>query len=239
MVSDLVGFRFRTHWTNSVSETHELTLDDPASAAGRAKLKWPVCAPDRLRPGESRQALTERAAATFAGLARSLHEHGHGNQAVAHFVNRLVFCMFAEDVGVLPGRMFTRMLEHAHGRPEESASLVRDLFGAMSAGEAGSGSSRWLGSAAARSTTMPPWRRSRHPFAVARIVGGRIHRSPDGPGATLRGVHQGVAARPRHRRSPADHAACSTSNAARLRASLLNSTAIRWIGWPRCRYLSA
>ena len=45
--------------------------------------------------------------------------------------------MFAEDVGVLPGRMFTRMLEHAHGRPEEFASLMRDLFGAMSAGGAG------------------------------------------------------------------------------------------------------
>ena len=36
-----------------------------------------------------------------------------------------------------------------------------------------------------------------------------------------------------------DQAVCSTSNAARLRASLLNSTATRWIGWPRCRYLSA
>ena len=39
--------------------------------------------------------------------------------------------------------------------------------------------------------------------------------------------------------SPAAHAARSTSNAARLRASLLNSMAMRWIGWPRCRYLSA
>ena len=31
----------------------------------------------------------------------------------------------------------------------------------------------------------------------------------------------------------------STSNAATLRASLLNSTAIRWIGTPVSRYLSA
>ena len=74
IVSDLVRFRIRTHWTNSVSETHELTLDDLADPAGRDKLKWAMCAPDRLRPGESRQALTERAAATFAGLARSLRE---------------------------------------------------------------------------------------------------------------------------------------------------------------------
>ena len=59
--------------------------------------------PGRLRPGESRQALTGRAAATFAELAQSLRERGHDPQTVAHFVNRLVFCMFAEDVGLLDG----------------------------------------------------------------------------------------------------------------------------------------
>ena len=35
------------------------------------------------------------------------------------------------------------------------------------------------------------------------------------------------------------HAARSTSNATTLRDSLLNSTATKWIGCPRCRYLSA
>ena len=37
---------------------------------------------------------------------------------MAHFVNRLVFCMFAEDVGLLPDQMFRRMLEQARLRPE-------------------------------------------------------------------------------------------------------------------------
>ncbi len=134
IVSDMARFRIRTHWTNSVSETHEFTLDDLAEAAVRDMLKWAMSDPERLRPGESRQALTERAAATFARLAWALRERGHGSQAVAHFVNRLVFCMFAEDVGLLPDRMFTRMLEQAHRRPEEFAALARDLFGAMSTG---------------------------------------------------------------------------------------------------------
>ena len=47
---------------------------------------------------------------------------------------------------------------------------------------------------------------------------------------------------PRLRLAAAAAARCqarSTSNAARLRVSLLNSTAIRWIGWLRARYLSA
>ena len=134
IVSDMVRFRIRTNWTNSVSETHEFTLDDLADAAVRHKLRWAMSDPERLRPGESRQALTERAAATFALLAQSLRERGHEPQPVAHFVNRLVFCMFAEDVGLLPDRMFTRMLEQARRRPEEFALLARDLFGAMSTG---------------------------------------------------------------------------------------------------------
>ena len=134
IVSDMARFRIRTNWTNSVSESHEFTLDDLADAAIRDKLKWAVSDPERLRPGESRQALTERAAATFAALAQSLRARGHEAQAVAHFVNRLVFCMFAEDVGLLRDNMFTRMLERARLRPERFSNMARTLFGAMATG---------------------------------------------------------------------------------------------------------
>ena len=113
IVSDMARFRIRTNWTNSVSEVHEFTLDDLAVAVNRDKLKWAMSDPERLRPGVSRQTVTGRVAATFAELARSLRDRGHDPQAVAHFVNRLVFCMFAEDVGLLPDGMFTKMLEQA------------------------------------------------------------------------------------------------------------------------------
>ena len=117
-----------------MSLTHEFGLEDIANAATRDKLKWAMSDPERLRPGESRQALTERAAATFAVLAQSLRGRGHEPQAVAHFVNRLVFCMFAEDVGLLPADMFTRMLQQARRQPEEFATMARTLFGAMATG---------------------------------------------------------------------------------------------------------
>ena len=130
----MARFRIRTNWTNSVSATHEFALDDLSKAAVRDKLKWAMSDPERLRPGESRQVLTERAATTFASLAQSLRDSGHEPQTVAHFVNRLVFCMFAEDVDLLPDNMFTRMLEHARRRPDDFVALARDLFGAMSTG---------------------------------------------------------------------------------------------------------
>ena len=106
IVSDMVRFRIRTNWTNSVSQTHEFELDDLADASTRDRLKWAFSDPDRLRPGETRQSLTERVAASFASMAQALRERGHEPPAVAHFVNRLVFCMCADDVGLLPDHVF-------------------------------------------------------------------------------------------------------------------------------------
>ena len=134
IVSDMVRFRIRTNWTNSVSRTHEFELDDLANASTRDRLKWAFSDPDRLRPGETRQSLTERVAASFASVAQALRERGHEPQPVAHFVNRLVFCMFADDVGLLPDHMFTRMLRHAQPAPERFAELAGDLFEVMATG---------------------------------------------------------------------------------------------------------
>ncbi|MCY4437642.1 MAG: N-6 DNA methylase [Chloroflexi bacterium] len=134
IVCDMLRFRIRTNWTNSVSRTYEFGLDDLADAATRDKLKWVFSDPERLRPGETRQALTEKAAQSFAAVAQALRERGHDPRAVAHFVNRLVFCMFADDVGLLPGQMFTRMLEQARLTPGDFADLAGDLFRVMASG---------------------------------------------------------------------------------------------------------
>src|SRR3546814_17760500 len=78
--------------------------------------------------------LTEDAAQRCACLALHLRNRGHEPHTVAHFVNRLVFCMFAEDVGLLPNKLFLRMLEHAEKRPAEFQAMAADLFRAMRTG---------------------------------------------------------------------------------------------------------
>ncbi len=134
IVSDMLRFRIRTNWTNSVSATYAVELDDLADAASRDKLKWAFSDPERLRPGQTRQALTEQVAESFAMVAQGLRSRGHDPQDVARFVNRLVFCMFADDVGLLPGHMFTRMLQQAQRTPANFVDLAGDLFRVMASG---------------------------------------------------------------------------------------------------------
>ena len=134
IVSDMDLFRIVTNWTNTVSEVHEFDLDGLLDPANRDKLKWSMSDPDRLRPGETRSDLTVRAAEAFAPVAQALRDRGHDPPEVARFVNRMVFCMFAEDVGLLPDRMFTRMLEVTRADPSEFPAMASNLFGAMAEG---------------------------------------------------------------------------------------------------------
>ena len=133
-VCDMERFRVHTNWTNTISEVHEFALDDLMDAEKRQLLKWVFSDPKPLKPKLTRDALTEKAAREFASLAFALRERGHEPHRVAHFINRLVFCMFAEDVNLLPNEMFSRMLEAALHRPDQFVDMARQLFGGMMSG---------------------------------------------------------------------------------------------------------
>ncbi|MBN9981853.1 class I SAM-dependent DNA methyltransferase [Rhizobium laguerreae] len=135
VVSDIGSLiRIHTNWTNSVSKVYEIPISDLGDAEKRGWLKGVFSDPETLRPKKTRQQLTEEVAGDFAKLARSLRERGHAPELVAHFINRLVFCMFAEDVKLLPDGIFTRMLERALEEPAEFEAFARDLFVAMKSG---------------------------------------------------------------------------------------------------------
>jgi hypothetical protein len=136
IVSDTNRIRVHTNWTNTVQEVHEFTTDDLVDGAKRDALRRAFTDPEWFKPSKTRQALTEETAREFAGLAQRLRERGHEAHEVAHFINRLVFCMFAEDAGLLPDDLFTRMLERSRRRPDSFVANARLIFGAMATGGA-------------------------------------------------------------------------------------------------------
>lgn len=134
IVSDTKTIVVRTNWTNSVSEVHTLELADLLQADKREFLRNCFLNPDALKPKRTRDDLTKEAADEFSALAQRLRDRGHHAEIVAHFVNRLVFCMFAEDVGLLPNRMFERAVVEARKTPEKAQDFLHTLFGAMKSG---------------------------------------------------------------------------------------------------------
>ena len=89
-------------------------------------------APEELRPGKTRDELTAEAAKPFASLAERLKGRGHDPHDVAHFLNKLLFCMFAEDAALLPTRLLRRLAAVASNDPLVFTDGLSDLFSKMS-----------------------------------------------------------------------------------------------------------
>lgn len=114
--------------------THVLQLEDLRDHAKRRLLKWAFSDPNKLKPTQTTASLTEEAAGRFAELALALRSRGHPADAVAHFSQQLLFCMFAEDIDLLPDQLFSRLLKAGKQSPAQLGGMLSGLFGAMAKG---------------------------------------------------------------------------------------------------------
>lgn len=135
VVSDMERIIVHTNWTNTISRKIEFTLDDLHEPEKLAMLRQVFDGSDSLKPKISPQELTAKVAQRFGDLGRRLQERGHHPRDVAHFLNRVVFCMFAEDAKLLPEGLFTRLTRSMQMRPPAEAAPQFDaLFAMMRAG---------------------------------------------------------------------------------------------------------
>lgn len=131
IVCDTDRFVIHTNWNDLVSETHEIALEELANPDKLNLLRYAFFEPDRLKPAKSRQQLTEEVAGKFATISEKLRQRGHDPHQVAHFVNRLIFCMFAEDIQLLRKGLFTDVLERGLKHPADLQRKLSSLFAAM------------------------------------------------------------------------------------------------------------
>ena len=142
VVSDMDLIEVHTNFTGTRPVVETVTLDDLAAggettAEALRLLRAVMSEPEALRPRQTPDEVTELAAARFAVIARSMQERGHEPEAVAHFLNRVLFCLFAEDVGLLPKRLMTDLIASRRDDPEAFTAGVSELFRLMAHREAG------------------------------------------------------------------------------------------------------
>ena len=132
---DALTFVIETHWTNEASARHRFDLADLAEPRNFERLRAVFFEPEKLRSGRTRTVLTKEAADKFQTISDSLQERNADKEAVAHFVNELVFCFFAASVGLLPEGMWRKLLEAADRNPGRSKAYFQRLFDGMATGE--------------------------------------------------------------------------------------------------------
>ncbi|MEL6491205.1 MAG: type IIL restriction-modification enzyme MmeI [Cyanobacteria bacterium J06621_3] len=91
--------------------------------------------PQSLNPEKLRAQVTREVATELAKLSRWLEAEGHDPQETAQFLMRCIFTMFAEDVKLLDGSVFTKALCNRWiPHPDTFPSEIESLWQAMNTG---------------------------------------------------------------------------------------------------------
>lgn len=112
---------------------YRLTLDDLHDSNVRLLLRQVWTDPMSLDPSRRSARVTREIANRLALLARAL-ESDYSAEDVAHFLMRCLFTMFAEDVGLLPERSFTELLDSIRHDLPSFKPLLEDLWQKMDTG---------------------------------------------------------------------------------------------------------
>ena len=134
VVCDMERIEIHTNFTNTDSQVYGLSLDALATPEGMRTLRAVFFDPESLRPNRRRVEITEAVARQIGQLAQALRARGVEPHTAARFLDRLVFCMFAEDVGLLRKGLFTEVLGRARQDPARLRPMLEDLFAKMATG---------------------------------------------------------------------------------------------------------
>lgn len=151
VVCDFDRYIVRTNFTGTVQEAHEFTNDQVDRPEHLKILRAVFSDPDYLKPQRTTAQVTEILAATIAEIARSLQEREaveladaktraemsfaqRKNLRIARFLNRIVFCFFAEDTGLLPKKLFSEVLKTGVDDLHHFAETLEKLFKVMAKG---------------------------------------------------------------------------------------------------------
>ena len=136
IVSDIARIEIHTNFTNFKPIVHTIPLERIDHPENLSLLRRIFTDPQGFRPSATPEQVTRAAAEWIGAIAVSLQAAGHEPHAAAHFLMKCMFCLFAEDVALLPESLFTRLLTKWHDDPGELTGLLSDLFDKMRTGGA-------------------------------------------------------------------------------------------------------
>ena len=137
IVCDRERIEIHTAFRGYPDEPRTIRLSDISETKNLQILRWVFTDPDKLKPTKSNAAITAEAAEKFSKIADIMRQRGIKPQVVAHFLTQCIFCMFAEDEGLLhnspteDSRIFANLLKVSRINPPKALRCLQNLFTAM------------------------------------------------------------------------------------------------------------
>ena len=134
IVSSFKTIRIQTNFPGMATERHDIAVEALDQKEKLDKLRWAFDAPIKFRPNRTADAVTKETADLFFNIVRELEDQVDDAEELAHYLNQIVFCLYAEDAGLLPDGLFTRIVKQHYHNLSLFDTATRDLFRQMANG---------------------------------------------------------------------------------------------------------
>ena len=134
IVSSFNTIRIRTNFPGMETVLYENPVAELAQQENLAKLRHAFYDPDQLRPGRTVDQVTRETADLFQAIVEDMEQRTDDSEKLARYLNQIVFCLYAEDAGLLPGNPFSEIVRGHNHNPQLFDQAIRNLFGQMATG---------------------------------------------------------------------------------------------------------
>ena len=134
VVSSFDSIRIETHFQDMELVQHNIALHELDQPEKLELLSDVFRNPDALRPDRSISDVTQDTAKLFSEIVSYMEGQSADPEMLALHLNRIIFCLYAEDAGLLPEGLFASILYANLRRPDLSNRAIANLFAQMAEG---------------------------------------------------------------------------------------------------------
>ena len=134
IVSSFRTIRIRTNSPGMVTVLHEIPVAELDRPENLAMLHRVFHAPDEFRVDYTLERATEDTAKLFRAIVADMERRNEDLEKLARYLNQIVFCLYAEDAGLLPRNLFSGILREHNHAPATFDRAARNLFEQMAGG---------------------------------------------------------------------------------------------------------
>ena len=134
IASSFETIRIETNFQGMELVQHNITVSELDQPDKLRLLRHVFFNPSALRPERGVTDVTQDTARLFSRIVADMEGDTADPELLARHLNQIIFCLYAEDAGLLPEGIFASILRSNRQRPDLSNRAISDLFRQMSEG---------------------------------------------------------------------------------------------------------
>ena len=134
VVSSFQLIRVQTNFRDKETVVHDIPIAELGDPEQLGKLRNIFFDPGAFEPQRTVEEVTRDTALLFGRIVADMEQRGGGGERLARFLNQIVFCLYAEDAGLLRDNLFSDIVRRQYRNPDMFNLAVSNLFDQMARG---------------------------------------------------------------------------------------------------------